>query len=424
MFDKITVDKTEFQIDPQTNFWGTGDTAKLEQLYNQMHTKLTAEMKELRYSTDLILLYVNPTDMCNANCPYCYLPKEVKSRGKNMTYQELKIIVEKASAFFKGQNKKGSVIFHGTEPLLNKENIFQIIKEYHKEVFFGIQTNGLALTESDATFIKEYEVNVGISLDSPVEKINDLLRGQGHYKQVMKALEWFRGYIGLNVVTTMTTYNVGQLTDMVRLLQSKGVTLCLMNPVRCTQQSAHALRPDPVVAAAAFISATEEAIRLTKEGKRIVVADFANILLGIIAPSARVMMCDISPCGGGRRYFAVAANGNSYPCGEFIGMEDFNGGNIFNDSIEQIAVSQNFLKVTKRSVDDIVACQTCTFRNMCGSPCPAEMYSTDPKMLQKSYYCEFYKRLAMHAFKVIAIGEVEYVVKKHALTELYNLQAP
>ena len=422
MFDKLIVNETEFKIEPETNFWGTGDTAKLEQLYSQMQAKLAAEMKELRYSTELILFYVNPTDMCNANCPYCYLPKEVKSRGKNMTYQELKAIVEKASAFFKSQKRKGSVIFHGTEPLLNKDNLFQIIKEYHNDVFFGIQTNGLAFTEQDADFIKEYKVNIGISLDSPVEEINDFLRGPGQYKQIMKALEWFKGYRGLNVVTTMTTYNVGQLKDMVQLLQSKGVTLCLMNPVRGTQQSAHALRPDPAVAAAAFISATEEAIRLTKEGKRIVVADFANILLGIIAPSARVMMCDISPCGGGRRYFAVAANGNAYPCGEFIGMEDFNGGNIFKDSIENIAGSSNFLKVTKRTVDDIPECQTCTFRNMCGSPCPAEMYSADPKMLQKSYYCEFYKQIAMHAFRVIARGDVEFVVKKSALTELYNLQ--
>ena len=422
MFDKITVNETEFKIDPETNFWGTGDTAKLEELYNQMQTKLVAEMKELRYSTELILFYVNPTDMCNANCPYCYLPKEVKSRGKNMTYQELKAIVEKASEFFNSQKRKGSVIFHGTEPLLNKDNLFQIIKEYHNDVFFGIQTNGLALTEADADFIKEYKVNIGISLDSPVEEINDFLRGPGQYKQIMKALEWFKGYRGLNVVTTMTTYNIGQLKNMVQLLQSKGVTLCLMNPVRGTQQNAHALRPDPTVAAAAFISATEEAIRLTKEGKRIIVADFANILLGIIAPSARVMMCDISPCGGGRRYFAVAANGNAYPCGEFIGMEDFNGGNIFNNSIEDIAASKNFLKVTKRTVDDIPECKNCTFRNMCGSPCPAEMYNADPKMLQKSFYCEFYKQVALHAFGVIARGDVEFVVKKSALTELYNLQ--
>jgi uncharacterized protein len=59
---------------------------------------------------------------------------------------------------------------------------------------------------------------------------------------------------------------------------------------------------------------------------------------------------------------------------------------------------------------------------MCGSPCPAEMVASDPNMLLKSYYCDFYKQIAMYAFKVIARNDVEYVVKKSALKELYNLQ--
>lgn len=278
MFNQLIAGDTEFKVDPETNFWGTGDTEKLEKLFSKMQKKLVADMQDLRYNTDIILFYVNPTDMCNANCPYCYLPQEIKSRGKNMSYQELETIVKKASEFFKSKDKKGSVIFHGTEPLMNKENLFQIIKNYKNDLFFGLQTNGLLLTEADAAFIKENNVNIGVSIDSPVEETNDFLRGQGHYKKIMEVLDWFRGYKGLNVVTTITTYNVNQLKDMVRLLHSKNVGLCLINPVRGTQKGALALRPDPAKAATEFINAVEEAIRLTKEGKRIVVADFANIL--------------------------------------------------------------------------------------------------------------------------------------------------
>lgn len=422
MFDPLIINETEFKVDPETNFWGTGDLEKLKKLYNEMRIKLVAEMHNLRYNTDIILFYVNPTDMCNANCPYCYLPQEIKLRGKNMDYQELKGIMEKAAEFFKRKGEKGSVIFHGTEPLMNKENLFRIIENYKDELFFGVQTNGLLLTKDDASFIKKNNVNIGLSIDSPVRETNDFLRGEGHYEKIMNALKWFKDYKGLNVVTTITRYNVNHLKDMVRLLHSKDVKLCLINPVRGTQQGALSLRPDPVKASNEFINAVEEAIKLTKEGKRIVVADFANILLGIIAPSARVMMCDISPCGGGRRYIAIAANGNAYPCGEFIGKEDFVGGNIFTDNIEDIVASKNLLKVTQRSVDNIPECKTCIFKNMCGSPCPAEMYTTDPKMLQKSYYCDFYKQIATYAFKIIAREDVEYVIKKDALTELYNLQ--
>ena len=58
-----------------------------------------------------------------------------------------------------------------------------------------------------------------------------------------------------------------------------------------------------------------------KTGRRLVVGNFANILLAILAPAARRLMCDISPCGGGRCFFAVAPNGDLFPCSEFIGLD-------------------------------------------------------------------------------------------------------
>ncbi len=420
MFDILRVNGVEFKIDPETNFWGTGDSSGLQELYTKLRPKLRSEMRKFRFGSDIILLYVNATDRCNASCPYCYLPSRVKNRGRNMSFEELSAVAEKASNFFNGRSIKGSIIFHGSEPLLNKENLFRVIEEYEEELFFGIQTNGLLLSREDAQFIREHNVNIGISLDSPVQEINDSLRGEGHYEKVLNALEWFKGYRGLNVVTTVTTRNLDHLSLMVRFLRERGVSLCLMNPVRGTQKEALDLRPHPLRLAEKFIDAVEEAIQLTKKGERMVVADFANILLGIIAPSARVMMCDISPCGGGRRFFSITADGNAYPCGEFIGMEEFSGGNIFHDTIEEIISSRCFRNVTRRSVEEIAECQTCLYRNMCGAPCPAEIYSTEGTMFSKSYYCEFYKKVAEHAFKVIYREDVEHVINRDALREVYN----
>ena len=55
-------------------------------------------------------------------------------------------------------------------------------------------------------------------------------------------------------------------------------------------------------------------------GRKIVVASFANVLVSIGAPLARRLMCDISPCGGGRCFFAVGAKGDLFPCNEFVGV--------------------------------------------------------------------------------------------------------
>lgn len=421
MLGTLQVDDREFKVDPETNFWGIGDSRKLEELYSKVRNDILAEMRDFRFRTDIILFYINPADGCNANCPYCYLPEKIRNRGKSMSYAEMETVIKKVSEYFSSKGLKGSVVFHGSEPLLVKENVFKIIENYSNDLHFGIQTNGTLLSEGDAEFIKEHGVNIGISLDSPLENTNDLLRGEGHYKKVAKALEWFRGYKGLSVVTTITNQNVDQLSEMVRFLHEKEVPVCLMNPVRGTQKNALAFRPEPLKVALEFIKAVEEAIRLTKGGGRIVVGDFANILLAIVAPSARVMMCDISPCGGGRRFFYITADGDSYPCGEFIGMKEFLGGNFFADSVKSIIDSKNFLKVRRRAVEEIQECKACLFRNMCGAPCPAEIHSTDGTMFSKSYYCEFYKKIAEHAFKVIYRGEVEHVIRKSALAVMFDL---
>lgn len=421
MLDALIVDNKEFRLDPETNFWGTGNERRVEELFSKVRSELLAEMRDFRFSTEVILFYINPADACNASCPYCYLPQKIKSRGKSMGYDEMEAALKKASEYFSSRGLKGSIVFHGSEPLLVKENVFKIIQKYKNEFHFGVQTNGTLLSKEDAEFIKAHGVNIGISLDSPFEKTNDRLRGEGHYKKVVNALDWFNGYRGLSVVTTITNQNVEQLSEMVRFLHGKEVSVCLMNPVRGTQKGALALRPEPLKAAQEFIKAVEEAIRLSKEGRRIVIGDFANVLLAIVAPSARVMMCDISPCGAGRRFFYVTANGDSYPCGEFIGMEEFLGGNFFANSVENIINSKNFLKVRRRKVEEINECKTCIFRNMCGAACPAEIYSSTGSMFSKSYYCEFYKEVAKHAFRVIYRNDVEHVIRKYALREMYNL---
>ncbi len=423
MLQTLRVGSKEFKFDPETIFWGTGDSSDLKDLYARMQEGLLQEMSDLRFNTEILLFYVNCVDGCNAHCPYCYLPGKVKDRKRAMGYRELETLLTKGLAYWEKSGIKGTIVFHGSEPLLNKENIFRIIERYSEDVHFGIQTNGLLLSKEHAEFIQSRNVSIGISLDSPEQETNDLLRGQGHFRKVDEALGWFKGYTRLSVVTTITHCNVHQLAQMVRYLHAKEVLLCLMNPVRATQSGALAFRPALEDLAKHFIEAVEEAIGLAKAGRRIVVGDFANALIAIIAPSARVMMCDISPCGGGRRFLSITAEGSAYPCGEFIGMEEFMGGNIFTQTFENIVASAGFQRVRERVVEKIPECDACLLRNVCGAPCPAEIYATAGTMFEKSYYCEFYKKVAEHAFEVIHRNDVEHVIRKSAFEEMYNLEA-
>jgi len=417
-------------LDPDNVFWGVikRDNGNfvlpddLIELYKKEMKHLDAEMHQFRFNEPLNCVYIDPTDRCNANCPYCYIPSKIRKQGTQMTAEQLDITLGKVAEHFKGSKKKPVIVFHAAEPLLVKGLLFDAIKKYHGKMRFGIQTNALLLERPDVDFIKKYRVGIGISLDAPTAAVNNLSRvsgkGDGNFKKAVRALDWFDGYEGLNVICTVNKYNVDKLSSLVEFLHKKRVPMVLLNPVRLTQKRSEKVRPDDMLFAKNLIKAVDTAMALTKSTKRqIVIGNFANVLLAIISPSARRMMCDISPCGGGRTFLTVTADGSMVPCGEFIGFKEFSGGNIFRTSIEAAMSSKPFRKIRARMVENIEECDICDFRHICGSPCPAEMYARG-NMNRKAVFCDFYKEIIRHAFKMIAEDNVKYLLRKDAMNQM------
>jgi uncharacterized protein len=192
---------------------------------------------------------------------------------------------------------------------------------------------------------------------------------------------------------------------MVEFLHRREVPTCLMNIVRCTLPSSREVKPDDGPAAKALLAALDRTHELYREtGRKLVVGNFANVLLAILAPTARRLMCDISPCGGGRCFFAVTQSGDMFPCSEFIGLDAFRGGNLFQDEVEQVLQSEPFRHVTSRNVDAIDPCRRCAIRHFCGSPCPAEAHEMNGGMDRTGAFCEFYEEQVRYAFRLIADG--------------------
>jgi uncharacterized protein len=141
-------------------------------------------------------------------------------------------------------------------------------------------------------------------------------------------------------------------------------------------------------------------------GRKLIVGNFANILLAIVAPTARRLMCDISPCGGGRCFFSLTPSGGLFPCSEFIGLPSFCGGNVFRDEIPMVLQSEPFRRVTGRRVENIEPCRRCAIRHFCGSPCPAEAHEMRGGMDRVGAFCEFYEEQVRYAFRVVADDRV------------------
>jgi uncharacterized protein len=389
--------------------------AKLPLAYLAKEADLKADLDNVRFRLLPAAVYFNPTERCNLNCSYCYLPASQRQHGQDMTpAQVLKALARLADYFQEilPGDVRPQIVFHGSEPLLAREALFQGIEAFGEKFRFGVQTNATLLDAEAEAFLVSRGVSIGLSLDGATAQVADRTRhtwgGGGVFDQVVRVLERLADYPGLNVITTITRENLDNLPAMVDFLHGRGVKNAMFNPVRGTQPGGLALMPEGKALAAHFFAALERTAELNAQtGHKMVMGNFANLLLGLVAPGARRLMCDISPCGGGRCFFAVAATGQVVPCSEFIGFPEFTGGNLFDDPLPEILDSDPFQRMKTRVVEDIDHCKRCAVRHYCGAPCPAEVYALTGTLKARPPYCDFYDRQARYAFKVIADGRLD-----------------
>lgn len=411
-------------IGPDTAFWSLVRREKLADVlaggrlledYREKADQFRREMETLRFGLQPSAVYFNPTERCNLNCTYCYIPETMRRDGRHMPKDKVLEALAILKDYFAETVPEGSlpqIVFHGAEPLLNRDAVFAAMEAYGDDFRFGVQTNGTLLDREAVDFLTERGAGIGISLDAPDASVADLTRknwnGQGVYDEVLEAMDRLRGYEGWSVICTVSQRNMCELTRLVEFFHQRRVPNCLMNIVRCTLPPSREVKPGDAEAARHFLAALDRTYELYEEtGRRLPVANFANILLAIVAPMARRLMCDISPCGGGRCFFALAPNGDLFPCSEFIGLEDFRGGNLFTDPIPEVLQTDAFRAVTGRRVEDIEPCSRCAIRHFCGSPCPAEAHQMNGGMDRTGAFCEFYEEQVRYAFRLIAEGREE-----------------
>ncbi len=246
-------------IDPDTAFWALIKKDKVAESltdgsflrqYREKITALSAEMNALRFGLKPSAVYLNPTDRCNLNCNYCYIPETIRKSGMQMSKPKLLEALDILKSYFRETLPDGmlpQIVFHGAEPMLNREAIFAGIEEYSSDFSFGVQTNGTLMDEEAIEFLTSREIGIGLSLDGHISKIADSTRrtwaGDGVFKKVVNVLERLKGYPNYNVICTVTSENMQTLPEIVEFFHALEISICMLNPVRCTQQGGRNLKP-------------------------------------------------------------------------------------------------------------------------------------------------------------------------------------
>jgi uncharacterized protein len=75
------------------------------------------EMEALRFGLTPSAVYFNPTERCNLNCTYCYLPEEMRRDGIHMSAEQVCQALERLEKHFRSTLRAGArpqLVFHGS----------------------------------------------------------------------------------------------------------------------------------------------------------------------------------------------------------------------------------------------------------------------------------------------------------------------
>lgn len=145
-----------------------------------------------------------------------------------------------------------------------------------------------------------------------------------------------------------------------------------------------------------------------------------NDTMGKMIKSITLLEPNCYRCGAGKDRLSFTANGDIYPCDNFVGMKEFKLGNIYIDTTIDINEYWDY------HTDSSNVCKKCWAKYLCSGDCYYNSYiRTGSMIVPESCMCEFFKKLS--EMIIIFVAEMEdvdfeqYKVKASIITNGYYL---
>ncbi len=384
------IDEPTFKI--LDDFDGTNDAEILKKYPVEDTAEILSELHELIDAGELFApeIDVPPTfaargvvkslclmvaQDCNLRCKYCF--GDGGSFGHRAVMSEE---VGRAAVDFiiknSGVRKHCEIDFFGGEPLINFRTV-KAVTEYVRQrerdtgkIFkLTLTTNGILLDEKISAWLNENNISLVLSLDGR-KKIHDAMRpdigGRGSYDRVLKNFKRFvesRGGENYYLRGTYTKKNLDFTADVLSV-HDAGFDILSVEPV-VLKDSPLALTEDDLPRIfEEYDRLTEAYLARRREGR-----GFFFFHFNVDLSNGPCVAKRLSGCGAGHEYFAVAENGDLYPCHQFVGRARYKLGNIF-DGVEKS--SRHWLKYFREShVLNKPKCRSCWAKFFCSGGCHA-----------------------------------------------------
>jgi uncharacterized protein len=177
------------------------------------------------------LLVIQPTPFCNINCDYCYLP--YRNSKKRLSLHMLKQTIEKVFAS-ELVGERLSIVWHAGEPLVLPigfyEEMFQAIESLSvatEKITHSMQSNGMLINDEWCKFIKEHNINLGLSIDGPAlihDAHRKTRRGMGTHEQVMKGVKTLqKNSVDFHVIAVITEQSLDHPDEIFGFFLDNGI---------------------------------------------------------------------------------------------------------------------------------------------------------------------------------------------------------
>lgn len=379
-----------FHID-ERKFWEDGKSGnrltKEEEniLFNELAEKYFGE-ESIRHTCGTSLHLVHG---CNMGCYYCSVDSGLNFKGTQriLTKDMAKAVIDFIFKEFAHAPSYYLNLAVGGEPLMNYDVLKYVVeyaeaksREEGKPMTIGLATNGLLLTEEIIRFLNRKNLHKYLSIDGP-KPVQDALRvthaGALTYERVTEKINMIRKiedeestpihqFGGIATLTPLAPDVLGIVDHLLQL----GFERIAINPVRSEPDKPFAI--------------TAKNISVMKESY----THFANVLLErVLQGDFRYMDAILNHsdffgrflirlmvrgnasyrCTAGKWGFSITADGGIYPCDEFVGMNEYRVGDIFQ------GIQYDRLNAFHSAdVDQLKICSACWAKNICGGLCPKD----------------------------------------------------
>jgi len=355
------------------------------------------------------LLVVQPTPFCNIDCRYCYLPD--RSSKAVMAPETLGNLFTKV--FASGWARDWiSVIWHAGEPMVMPiqfyRDAFRLVdrlKPAGLKVTHSFQTNGTLIDDEWCAFLREENVNIGVSIDGPL-RFHDLNRrtrsGRGTFDKTIAGIRLLRRHgVGFHVISVLTAASMAAPREMFDFYVGEGIERVCFN-VEESEGDHVSESLDGDGAGAAYYQFLSEFWRLSAAhpGKLVFIREIEHALKMIVRPKEATFYNElVEP-------FAVTSvdwSGNVATFSpELLGLKnpafgDFIIGNVNRQSFAEMAQSP-VLAAMKSDIDAGVALcrERCEYFSVCGGGEPVNKLAENGSFISaETAYCRVHKMRGM-----------------------------